>query len=100
MPVFGSENVSDYLLRGIEEDLGGRWAVESDPVKAADLILEHIEKLDELDTTDVPPTSHMFFTKTPMREDRVREQASPIAKLIDNAPRRHETFYVVPRVIE
>ncbi len=63
-------------------------------------ILEHIEKLDELDTTDVPPTSHMFFTKTPMREDRVREQASPIAKLIDNAPRRHENFYVVPRVIE
>lgn len=63
-------------------------------------ILEYIEKLDELDTTDVPPTSHMFFTKTPMREDKVREQASPVAELIENAPRRHENFYVVPRVIE
>ena len=43
-PYLGSEKVRDYLLGGIEEDFGGRWAVESDPVKAADLILAHIEK--------------------------------------------------------
>ena len=63
-------------------------------------ILGYIEKLDELDTTGVPPTSHMFFSKTPMREDVVRRQPSPIAELLENAPRRHENFYVVPRVIE
>ncbi|MHC4539174.1 MAG: anaerobic carbon-monoxide dehydrogenase catalytic subunit [Planctomycetota bacterium] len=43
MPVLGSENVSNYLFDGVEKDLGGRWAVESDPVKAAEMILEHIE---------------------------------------------------------
>jgi carbon-monoxide dehydrogenase catalytic subunit len=43
LPVSGSKNVSDYLFDGIEKDLGGRWAVESDPVKAAEMILEHIE---------------------------------------------------------
>ncbi len=43
LPVSGSKNVSDYLFGGIEKDLGGRWAVESDPVKAAKMILEHIE---------------------------------------------------------
>ncbi|MFH1716049.1 MAG: anaerobic carbon-monoxide dehydrogenase catalytic subunit [Planctomycetota bacterium] len=43
MPIFGSDNVTDYLFNGIEKDLGGRWAVESDPVKAAELILAHIE---------------------------------------------------------
>ena len=43
MPVFGSENVVDYLFNGIEKDTGGRWAVQSDPVKAAEMILEHIE---------------------------------------------------------
>jgi carbon-monoxide dehydrogenase catalytic subunit len=43
MPIFGSENVSDYLLNGIEKDLGGHWAVESDPIKAAKLIIDHIE---------------------------------------------------------
>ncbi|MHC4389240.1 MAG: anaerobic carbon-monoxide dehydrogenase catalytic subunit [Planctomycetota bacterium] len=43
-PVLGSKKVSDYLFNGIEKDLGGRWAVESDPIKAADLLIEHIEK--------------------------------------------------------
>ncbi len=43
MPILGSENVSDYLFNGIEKDLGGRWAVESDPVRAAEMISEHIE---------------------------------------------------------
>jgi len=43
LPVTGSQNVSDYLFDEIEKDLGGRWAVESDPVKAAQMILEHIE---------------------------------------------------------
>jgi carbon-monoxide dehydrogenase catalytic subunit len=43
MPILGSENVSDYLFNGIEKDLGGHWAIESDPVKAAELIIEHIE---------------------------------------------------------
>lgn len=43
LPVSGSKNVSDYLFNGIEKDLGGRWAVESDPVKAAEMILQHIE---------------------------------------------------------
>ncbi len=43
MPVLGSENVCDYLFNGIEKDLGGRWAVESDPIKAAEMMLEHIE---------------------------------------------------------
>jgi carbon-monoxide dehydrogenase catalytic subunit len=43
-PVQGSKKVTDYLFNGIEKDLGGRWAVESDPVKAADMLLEHIEK--------------------------------------------------------
>jgi carbon-monoxide dehydrogenase catalytic subunit len=43
LPISGSQNVGDYLFKGIEKDLGGRWAVESDPVKAAEMILEHIE---------------------------------------------------------
>ena len=63
-------------------------------------ILESVEKLDELDTTDVEPTSHMFFTKTPMREDEARTEPSPLDQLLENAPRCQERFFVVPRVIE
>jgi carbon-monoxide dehydrogenase catalytic subunit len=42
-PFHGSEKVMDYLLNGINDDLGGQWVLEVDPVKAADLMLEHIE---------------------------------------------------------
>ncbi len=43
MPISGSKNVSDYLFEGIEKDLGGRWAIESDPLKAAEMMIQHIE---------------------------------------------------------
>ena len=42
-PFVGSENVKNYLFQGIEKDLGGRWATESDPIKAAQMMIEHIE---------------------------------------------------------
>ena len=49
MPISGSENVRKYLFEEIEKDLGGHWAIESDPVKAAEMISKHIEnKRDEL----------------------------------------------------
>jgi carbon-monoxide dehydrogenase catalytic subunit len=44
LPISGSANVSEYMFHGIEKDLGGRWAVESDPVRAAEMILAHIER--------------------------------------------------------
>ncbi len=43
-PYLGSENVRNYLFEGIEKDFGGRWAVESDPVKAAEMMVAHIEQ--------------------------------------------------------
>jgi len=42
-PMATNSNVFKYLSEGIAEELGGRWAVEDDPVKAADLIQAHIE---------------------------------------------------------
>lgn len=43
MPIAGSENVCNYLFDEIEKDLGAHWTIESDPVKAAQIMLEHIE---------------------------------------------------------
>jgi carbon-monoxide dehydrogenase catalytic subunit len=42
-PVTEESGVATYLFEEIEEELGGKWAVEDDPVKAADLIAAHIE---------------------------------------------------------
>jgi carbon-monoxide dehydrogenase catalytic subunit len=43
LPIEGSREVNDYLTGGIARELGGRWAVEPDPKRMAQLIREHIE---------------------------------------------------------
>ena len=42
-PVMPRTKVARYLFEGIAEELGGKWAVEDDPVKAAEVIRAHIE---------------------------------------------------------
>jgi len=43
-PTSGSEEVTNYLFKDIEETLGGKWAFEPDPLKAAKLMIDHIDK--------------------------------------------------------
>ncbi len=42
-PVLGSTAVTDLLLNGLEAHVGATFAVEPDPAKAADLIINHVE---------------------------------------------------------
>jgi len=62
-------------------------------------ILAYIEKLSELDTTGVEPTSHVLDISTPLREDRVEEWLSP-EEVLQNAPEREDEFFSVPKVID
>jgi len=43
LPVQGSKIVADFVTEGIEEYFGGKFAFESDPVKAARLMIDHID---------------------------------------------------------
>jgi carbon-monoxide dehydrogenase catalytic subunit len=43
-PTTGSEELTRHLFKDFEEMLGGRWAFEPDPVKAAQLMIAHIDK--------------------------------------------------------
>jgi carbon-monoxide dehydrogenase catalytic subunit len=43
-PTLGSKEFTDYLFKDIESIYGGKWAFEPDPVKAARLMIEHIDK--------------------------------------------------------
>jgi len=62
-------------------------------------ILEYIEKLNELDTDDVEPTSHVLDISTPLREDKVQKLLT-IDEVLQNAPESEDDFFVVPQVIE
>jgi carbon-monoxide dehydrogenase catalytic subunit len=43
-PTLGSKAVTDLMFKGFEELYGGMWAFEPDPIKAAQLMIAHIDK--------------------------------------------------------
>ncbi|MDZ4384313.1 MAG: Asp-tRNA(Asn)/Glu-tRNA(Gln) amidotransferase subunit GatC [Nitrospirota bacterium] len=62
-------------------------------------ILTYVEKLNELDTKDVEPTSHILPVRNVLREDEVSGSIDR-GKALVNAPDRTEEFFRVPKVIE
>ncbi|MCM8781569.1 MAG: anaerobic carbon-monoxide dehydrogenase catalytic subunit [Candidatus Omnitrophica bacterium] len=44
LPILGSGNVEKFVTEEIETLVGGKWAFEPDPVKAAHILIEHIDR--------------------------------------------------------
>ena len=64
-----------------------------------DAVLTYVEQLGELDTSDVPPTTHVLDLATPLRSDEVRDVLLP-SEVVANAPEHTEQAMVVPKVLE
>lgn len=62
-------------------------------------ILKYAEKLNELNTDDVEPTSHPMPLSNVMRED-VSRPSLPIEKVLLNAPDEEDGQIKVPAVLE
>jgi aspartyl-tRNA(Asn)/glutamyl-tRNA(Gln) amidotransferase subunit C len=62
-------------------------------------ILVHFERLQQLDTEDVPPTSHAIPMQNVFREDVVRPSL-PRDSFLREAPDARDEFFVVPRIVE
>ena len=43
LPIIGAANLKRYLTEEMAEEYGGKWAFERDPIKAAHLMIAHIE---------------------------------------------------------
>ncbi len=43
MPTVGAPDLHKYVIEDVAEIVGGKWAFESDPIKAAHLMIEHID---------------------------------------------------------
>ena len=43
-PILGSKNVTNFLCSEVENIFGGKFAFEVDPIKAAHLMIDHIDK--------------------------------------------------------
>jgi aspartyl-tRNA(Asn)/glutamyl-tRNA(Gln) amidotransferase subunit C len=64
-----------------------------------DEMLAYVDKLNELDTTNVAPTTQVGEAGTPMRDDEVTNRPAADAMLA-NAPSRERGYFKVPKIIE
>jgi aspartyl-tRNA(Asn)/glutamyl-tRNA(Gln) amidotransferase subunit C len=62
-------------------------------------ILGYVEKLKELNTDGIIPTSHAVPMENAFREDVVKPSIG-LEKALANAPGRADSFFAVPKVIE
>jgi aspartyl-tRNA(Asn)/glutamyl-tRNA(Gln) amidotransferase subunit C len=62
-------------------------------------ILTYVEKLNELDTTGVAPTSHVLDISNVMRSDTPEEGLTQ-ERALANAPDKAAGHYKVPKIIE
>ena len=62
-------------------------------------ILDYVDKLNEVDTTGVRPTSHAISLTNAFREDEQNEHLDRDEALA-NAPKKEDGNFIVPKIIE
>lgn len=67
--------------------------------KQLDAIISFAEQLNELDTENIEPTSHVLDMKNVMRED-IPKEGLPREEVLKNAPAHQDGQVKVPSIIE
>jgi len=62
-------------------------------------ILEYMEQLNRVDTSEVEPTSHTLSVFNVFREDEIRD-SFPQEEVLGIAPEEEEGHFRVPRIID
>jgi aspartyl-tRNA(Asn)/glutamyl-tRNA(Gln) amidotransferase subunit C len=62
-------------------------------------ILDYVEKMNELDTTNVQPLAHCLPISNVLRQDIVKESLGT-KKVLANAPQRDDEFFKVPKILD
>ena len=64
-------------------------------------ILDYIDQLNKLDTTNIKPTSHALDLENVWREDELKTSTEQTReRILKNAPEREGNFFKVKKVIE
>lgn len=66
--------------------------------KELNQILEYVDKLNEIDTSNIEPLSHPLPIVNVFREDKIKASV-PREEALKNAPDSTEEFFKVPKVI-
>lgn len=62
-------------------------------------MLEHIDKMNELDTAEIESMSHIFPVQNVFREDVVTN-CDESEKILSNAPKQKDNMFAVPKTFE
>jgi len=61
-------------------------------------ILDYVDKLNEVDTEGIRPTSHAISLTNAFREDEPNKHLEP-EKALANAPEKEDGNFIVPKVV-
>ena len=88
-------------VRGVAELARLRFSPDEEERLTEDLnrILQYMDKLNELDTEGVEPTSLVLPLGNAFRRDEV-DPSPAVAEILAAAPQRQGRYYKVPRIIE
>ncbi|WP_078550231.1 Asp-tRNA(Asn)/Glu-tRNA(Gln) amidotransferase subunit GatC [Litchfieldia alkalitelluris] len=87
------KHVANLARLAVTEDEAKMFA------KQLDDIITFAEQLNELDTEQVEPTSHVLPVKNVLRED-VPQKGLPVEDVLKNAPDAKDGHFRVPSIIE
>ncbi len=87
------ERVAELARLGLSDDEIDRFQQQLSQ------ILGHMQALDRVDTSAIPPTAQVIPLSSVMRDDVVRPSL-PVEDVLRNAPRREGDFLKVPPVLE
>lgn len=92
-----SDETIEYvgILAKLELSDEEKEAAKSDMAR----MLDHIDKLSELDTTGVEPMSHVFPVNNVFREDVVTN-GDDSENILSNAPECKDSAFVVPKTVD
>ena len=92
-----SDETIEYvgILAKLELSDEEKEAAKSDMAR----MLDHIDKLNELDTTGVEPMSHVFPVNNVFREDVVIN-GDDSENILSNAPECTDSAFVVPKTVD
>jgi aspartyl-tRNA(Asn)/glutamyl-tRNA(Gln) amidotransferase subunit C len=87
------ENVAILARLGLDDAELERMRDELAP------ILDEFEKLNEIDTSQIPPTAQVIALQNLLRPDEVRP-STPVNEVLVNAPNREGEYFKVKAVFE
>jgi len=91
--------IDENLIKKLENLAMVEIDNKSSMAKDLEKIVEFIENLNEIDTSNIDATFSSLNSKTFLREDEVTK-SNVTKEALKNAPKIKDNFFIVPKIIE